>query len=108
MRAELNTRRAACGCTVKRGQHTYEQRVWTVDVYDREGNPLETLDVIARTGRDAKSRLLVGLYRKGINAPGQGWVLVPAGFEVRERECCRDARWCWACETRADERIPMP
>ncbi|MEU1176588.1 hypothetical protein ABZ464_02880 [Streptomyces sp. NPDC005820] len=95
--------KASCGCTVKRGQHTYEQKVWTVDVYDREGNPLETLDVVASTERAAKSRLLVDLYRKGINASTQGWTLIPAGYAVRERECCRDARWCWACEMRADE-----
>jgi hypothetical protein len=77
MRTAQNTRKAACGCIVKRGQHTYEQRVWTVDVFDREGNPLETLDVVATTGRAAKSRLLVDLFRKGINANTQGWTLIP-------------------------------
>jgi hypothetical protein len=89
---------------VKRGQHTYEQKVWTVDVYDRAGNPLETLDVVASSGRAAKSRLMVDLYRAGIIVTAQGWTLIPAGFTTRERECCRDARWCWACQMRADER----
>ncbi|MFE9456015.1 hypothetical protein [Streptomyces californicus] len=57
---------------------------------------------MASSERDAKSRLLGHLFRQGIAVRAQGWVLVPAGYVTRERECCRDARQCWACEMRAD------
>lgn len=94
--------KAACGCTVKRGGHVYEVKVWTVDVYDREGKPIDTIDAPGGTERAAKSHLLVDLYRRGLDVRKHGWLLVPAGYVIHQRECCRDARPCWACTMRAD------
>lgn len=94
--------RAACGCTIRNGQHIIEKRVWAVDVY-QDGAYLETLDAVADTMTGAKSSIMVRLYRMGVSLRGQGLTLIPdSGYTIRESECCRADKPCQACEMRAD------
>lgn len=87
---------SACGCVIRGGIHTYETKVFTVEVHDSHGDYVHLMDVDASDDRAAeRSAWLIMLNRMGTRV--KGWGFDSIGFAVMRKSCCKAAHPCRIC-----------
>ncbi|MFF4815244.1 hypothetical protein ACFY2K_11710 [Kitasatospora sp. NPDC001309] len=90
-----------CGCTVRGGFHTWEYRVYTVEVIGNGGGLVDTVDVRADGPECAVGAVRAELSKRGVKWERYNWFFQPIGYSTARASCCPARNPCDACQKRA-------